>query len=126
MSEGKGCLYAELTPADGDAGMLSLENPEGQDLLITRFAIVTTEAADGATTVDAGIDNDGTGSVDTLLDGQTINAVGFRDNIKDQDTNGQEAILWESDEYITVTKVAGAGDSEEGLVAKAYIEFIRV
>ena len=125
---GKGVFYEEIKiteAAAGDAGILSLANPEGTDLIITRFIIHTTNAADGATTIDAGIDADGTGSADTLLDGRTINAVGFRDNIMDQDTNGQESILWPEDEFVTITKTAGAAESELNLEATVFIEYIR-
>jgi len=125
---GKGVFYTKIKieeAAAGDAGILSLTNPEGVDLIITRFIVHTTNAAAAATTIDAGIDNDGTGSADTLLDGRTVNAVGIRDNIMDQDTNGQEAILWPNDEFITITKVAGAAESELGLEATVFVEYIR-
>lgn len=125
---GKGCFYTDIAieaAAAGDAGILSLANPEGRDLIITRFIIHTTTAATGATTIDAGIDADGTGSADTLLDGVTINAVGIRDNITDQAGNGLQATTWADDQFITITKTVGGALSEVDLVARVSVEYIR-
>lgn len=126
--QGRGCFYTDVSLAvasAGNAGILSLANPEGRDLIITRFIINTTTAAAGATTIDAGIDADGTGSADTLLDGQTINAVGIRDNIQDQAGNGLDAVRWGSGQFITITKTVGGAGSEVGLVARVFVEYMR-
>lgn len=125
---GKGCFYQDISlpaAAAGNAGILSLANPEGKDLIITRFIISTTTASAGATTIDAGVDADGTGSSDTLLDGVAINAVGIRDNIQDQAGNGLDSARWADDAFITITKTAGNAGSEIGLVARVFVEYIR-
>lgn len=124
---GKGSFYADLVAAPtGAAGMLALANPEGVDLIVTRCLIVTTVAAAGATTVDAGIAADAVTNSDTLIDGQVVNAVGLVDNIQDQAGNGLDATLWGATQFLNVSKVAGNALSEAGLVAKIYVEYIRV
>ncbi len=125
MAQGKGCLTGSLTAATttdgGDA--LGLANPEGADLIITRFVLNITTAATGAANVDAGVAADATTSADDLLDGQDVgSAAVVLDNIDDQGTNGQSVLHWDSDEYVTVTPSATLA----GLVGKYYIEYIHV
>jgi len=125
MSEGKGCLYGNLTAATTTAGgdMLNLANPEGVDLLITRFIVNITTEATGAANADAGVAATGT-SNDELLDGVDIgSAAAIFDNVE-QCVDGavaQAVVEWGSDEYVTVTPSATAA----GLVGKYYIEYIR-
>lgn len=125
MSEQVGALKVALVAGTTTAGgdILSLENPEGEDLIITRFIVNVTTPATGAATADFGVAADGETSDDTLLDGQDIgSAAAIFDNIDDQGSNGQSVLLWEADEYITGTPSASAA----GLVGYAYIEYIRV
>jgi len=126
MSEGKGCLYGSLTAGTTTAGgdCLNLANPEGADLLITRFILNITTEATGAATADAGVAATGT-SNDELLDGVDIGtAAAIFDNIEDCiDGNVAQAVVeWGSDEYVTVTPSATAA----GLVGTYYIEYLRV
>ena len=124
---GKGCFYTDLVPAAvGAAGMLAVANPENADLIITRVMIVTTEAGAGATTVDAGIAADAVTADDTLIDGQDVNAVGLVDGVVDRAGNAVVARLWGANEFLTVSKVAGGALSEVGIVAKIYVEYVRV
>lgn len=125
MSEQKGAYKVALTAGTTTTGgdVLSLANPEGVDLIITRFILNVTTAATGAANADAGVAADGTTSSDTLLDGVDIGtAAAIFDNFDDQGTNGQSVLLWGSSQYITVTPSATAA----GLVGYAYIEYIRV
>jgi hypothetical protein len=115
----KVALVAGTTTDGGD--VLSLLNPEGVDLLITRFVLHVTTDATGEANIDAGVAADGTTSSDTLIDGLAI-AAGVFDNIDDQGNNGAATVAWDSDEYITVTPDATCA----GLVGYAYIEYIRV
>lgn len=126
--EGKGAFYVDLVPAaTGVAGgMAGVANPEESDLIITRVCIVTTEAAAGATTVDVGVEADATTSNDTLIDGVAINAIGLVDGVVDRAGNAVVARLWGANQFITVTKTAGAALSEVGLVARLYVEYLRV
>jgi hypothetical protein len=127
MAEGKGAYYGSLTASTtftgGDA--LSLANPEGVDLLITRFIINVTTEATGAATVDAGVAADGSTSNDELLDGVDVGSAPIlKDNIEEcVDGNVAAAVVeWGSDEYLTITPSA----SLAGLVGTYYIEYIRV
>ena len=125
MAEQKGCykvaLVAGTTTTGGD--VLSLLNPEGADLLVTRLVLnVTTDAAGGAN-LCAGVAADGTTSSDNLLDTVAL-AAGTFDNADadNQGTNGKGIQAWDSDEYITITPSATCA----GLVGYAYIEYVRV
>jgi hypothetical protein len=124
MGQGKGCLYGDLTPATTFAGgdMLNLANPEGEDLLITRFILNVTTPSTGAATVDAGVAATGT-SNDELIDGVDVNAAAILvDNVEQcVDTAVAAAVVeWGSDEYLTVTPSA----SVAGLVGTYYVEYI--
>ena len=126
MAVGKGCLYGSLTAATTTAGgdALNLANPEGADLLITRFIINVTTAATGAATVDAGVAATLT-SNDELLDGVDVGTAAILvDNIEQcVDTAVAAAVvLWGSAEYVTVTPSATLA----GLVGTYYIEYIWV
>lgn len=127
MSEQKGAyrvaLVAGTTTTGGD--VLAVANPEGADLIITRFLLDVTTPATGAATANAGVAANGTTSSDTLLDGVDIGtAAALFDNADatDQGTNGKASRKWGSTQYITVTPSATAA----GLVGYAYIEYVRV
>lgn len=127
MAEGKGLYRVALTAGTTTTGgdVLSLANPEGEDLIVTRLLLNITTASTGAATVDAGIAADGTTSSDTLIDGLDVNAAaGLFDNADatDQGTNGKASRTWDSDEYLTITPSATCA----GLVGYAYIEYKRV
>ena len=127
MSEGKGCLRVALVAGTTFTGgdVLSLANPEGADLIITRFIINITTAATGTPSANAGVAADGVTSSDNLIDGCAIgSAVAHFDNADSTlaGTNGRASQPWDSDEYVTVTPSASA----VGLVGYAYIEYIRV
>lgn len=124
MSEGKGAYYSALADADTGGGVLSLANPEGVDVLITRLIINVTTVATAACTVDAGVAAAATTSADDLIDGLDVNgATGCFDNIDDQGTNGQSVLAWDSDQYLTISMKTGAA---AGLVGDAYVEYVVV
>lgn len=103
--------------------ILGLANPEGEDLLITRFVLNVTTPATGAANADAGIAADATTSDDRLLDGVDVGtAAAVFDNFDDQGNKGQSVLAWDSDEYLTITPSASAA----GFVGDVYIEYIRV
>ena len=125
MSEGKGCFRVALTAGTTTAGgdVLSLANPEGEDLIITRAGINVTTPATGAATLDVGVAAAATTTSDTLLDGIDVGtAAAIFDNIDDQGSNGQSIVLWPSDEFVTATPSATCA----GLVGYMYIEYYRV
>lgn len=125
MPEGKGCLSGNLIAGDADVGsMLTLANPEGADLIITRFMILKTTGAGGAFTVDAGVTADPAVSSDTLLDGQSLVAAGLLDNITNQANSGLEAAVWLARSFVVATP---SGDiSATGFEGTYYIEYVRV
>lgn len=125
MAEGKGCFSGELVAGGAGVGsMLALANPEGADLIITRFLIVKAVGAGGAFTVDAGVTNNVAVGSDALLDGQSLVAAGLLDNITNQANNGLGAALWPAASFVVATP---SGDiSATGFVGTYYIEYIRV
>lgn len=124
MSEQKGAYKAALSAITGGGGALSLANPEGADLIVTRLVLDITTPATAACTLDAGIGSGATTSYDNLIDGVDVNAAaGVFDNVEDGGSNGQAVYRWESDGYLTVSEKTGA---IAGLVGNAYVEYIRV
>lgn len=115
---------AAITAATFAGGeILGLANPEGEDLLITRFILNVTTPATGAANADAGIAADATTSDDGLLDGVDVGtAAAVFDNFDDQGNNGQSVLAWGADEYLTITPSASAA----GFVGDVYIEYIRL
>lgn len=124
MSEQTGAYKVALTAVEGTTagGALSLANPEGVDLIITRLILDITTEATGAAAVDAGVAADGETSADNLLDGLDVgSAAGIFDNVDDQGTNGQSVLKWGASQFVTIT----ASATLAGLVGNAYIEYIR-
>jgi len=124
MSEQKGALSGDLTAVTGTTagGIMSLANPEGAALIITRFIINLATEATGSATGDFGVAANGTTSSDTLLDGVNLGAAAaIFDNVDDQGTNGQSVLTWSATQFITGT----ASASLAGLVGTYYIEYIR-
>lgn len=121
MSKQTGSYTVALTPATGTTGgsVVSLANPEGQDLIVTKVVLQVDTPSSGAGTVDAGIAANGTTSADNLIDGQDMNAAaGCFANLG---SNGKRAQKWGSSQYFTITPSA----TMAGLVGFAHIEYIR-
>ena len=118
-----GAYRAALTAATTTTGgaVLSVANPEGVKLLITRFILHIITASNGAATVDAGIAANGTTSADTLIDGKSVATAGAFDNITDKGSNGLPLREWGASQYVTVT----ASATLAGMVGYAYIEYLR-
>lgn len=118
-----GAYRAALTAATTTTGgaVLSIANPEGVKLLITRFILHITTASNGAATVDAGVAANGTTSSDTLIDGKSVATAGAFDNITDKGSNGLPLREWGTSQYVTVT----ASATLAGMVGYAYIEYLR-
>lgn len=124
MSAQNGAYKVALTATTGTTGggALSLANPEGVDLIVTRLVLDITTASTGAATVDAGIAANGTTSSDILIDGKSVATAGVFDNVEDQGTNGRGSVKWGASQYLTIT----ASATLAGMVGNAYIEYIRV
>ncbi len=63
-----------LGQAAGNAGVLSWQNPEAVGVLAAVVIDITT--AQSGQTADVGVDGDGTGTADTLIDGVSLAATG--------------------------------------------------
>jgi hypothetical protein len=124
MSEQKGMYKVALAAVAGGGGVLSLANPEGEDLIVKRLILDITTKTTAACTIDAGVGSGPSTSYDNLIDGLDANAAaGVFDNVEDQGTNGKSSVRWESDGYLTISEKTGA---IAGLVGNAYIEYVRV
>jgi len=119
-----GAYKAALTAVTGTAvgGALKLQNPEGVDLIITRLILDITTKSTGAATVDAGIDDDGAQSSDTLMDAVDVGtAAGVFDSLSGAGTNDKTVVKWPAGHYLVIT----ASATLAGLVGNAYIQWIR-
>jgi hypothetical protein len=124
MSEGKGCLYGDLTALGAGGAMLDLVNPEGADLLITNFVVRSTVVSTGAATIDAGVSANGVTN-DELIDGLDINAALVCESNHDQVTAGTVAeheVVWGATAHLVVFGSAAT----TGFVGKWYCEYIRL
>lgn len=122
MSFYRGAHRVALADAETAGGVLSVANPEGVPLIITRLIVNLTTASAGAGTVDFGIAADGTTLAAELIDGLDVNAAtGVFDNIDDQGASGQSLQPWGVDEFVTGSAASGAAAGLEGF---AYIEYL--
>ena len=120
MAEQKG-VYGPLplTPAGAAGILLAVANPEEADVIITRVTVDVTTESDGAANLQAGVAANATTADGTLI---TATAVGAAATIVDSVDVTQNVQKWEDDEFLTFH---GSADTT-GLVANAYIEYIRV
>ena len=118
-----GNVKVALVAADAAAGVVSLANPEGADLIVTRLVLDITTEATAACTLDAGTAATSILS-DNLIDGlDAAAAAGVFDNGGSAGTNGKQVIRWESDGFLTISVASGAS---AGLVGNAYVEYVHV
>ena len=120
---GSSYLKVTLAQTPGTAGVLSVVNPYGEDVIIGR-TFVNVTAGFGTTTAYLCF---GTGAValtfgNNLIDTITANAAIVLDNITDKGTNGKSRQLWQSGTYITGT----ASITPSTLVGSAFFEILRV
>jgi len=109
-----------MTSATGNAAALSWGNPTGGRIIVQSVIIDITTASGATTTIDVGVDADGTGSDDTLIDGKSTAAAGVISSIDDGGTNGKAARALTSSEYVTGS-ITGTIGSFAGV---AYISYI--
>lgn len=113
-----------LGQAAGNGGVLSWQNPEAVGILAAVIIDITT--VQSAQTADVGVDADGTGTDDALLDGVSLATAGALSSFADGGTNG--AALRKVDakggtnDYITAT----ASGTPSTLVGSAYIVYVPV
>jgi len=109
-----------MTAATGNAAALSWGNPTGGRIIVQNVVIDITTASGATTTIDVGVDADGTGTDDTLIDGKSTATAGVISSIDDGGTNGKAARALTSSEYVTGS-ITGTIGSFEGV---AYITYI--
>ena len=113
-----------LGQSAGNAGVLSWQNPESVGVLAAVVLDITT--VQSAQTADIGVDGDGTGTSDTLVDGVSLATAGAWSSFADAGTNG--AALRKVDakggtnDYVTAT----ASGTPSSLVGNAYIFYLPV
>lgn len=128
-SEGKGTLSIAITGANNtdNAGLGSIANPEGVDLIITRTTFHMKTASDGAANLAAGITTAAAKATDILndldvnsdADGTVYNGHAMQNTAKTAITAPAK---WTSDKYLTLT---GSADTT-GLTGALYVEYVRV
>ena len=113
-----------LGQAAGNAGVLSWQNPESVGVLAAVVVDITTVQA--AQTADVGVDGDGTGTSDTLMDGVSLATAGAVSSFADAGTNGAAFRKVDANggtnDYITAT----ASGTPSALVGSAYIIYVPV
>ncbi len=103
--------FVVIEDLEADANVHGVQNPSDSDCLVAAIVNVTT--VDATETIDVGIDADGTGSDDTLLDGLTVAATGAFSSFSDADTGGN-GVPWRpidkkggTNDYVTFKATAG-------------------
>lgn len=111
-------LVQALAAVDTGGGVLSIENDTLIDRLITVASVRVTTAATEACTVDMGVAAADTGSDDSLLDGQDVNAAAgiFTAPCITK-------VVWPAGEFLTISKATGA---TAGLVGQAIVEYVEL
>ena len=108
----------------GNAGVLSWQNPEAVGVLAA--VVIDVTSAQSAQTADAGVDGDGTGTSDTLMDGVSLAATGAFSSFADAGSNGAAFRKLDAkggtSDYLTVT----ASGTPSSLVGNAYIVYLPV
>jgi hypothetical protein len=119
----KARLKVALATATGAGGMVSLLNPFGVDVFITRAIVDVTTAATGVATANVGVDADGATGDDTLLDGLDIGTAAIlADNLLTPGTNGVAVKRWGATEYLVMSGVADPA----GAVGNLYVDVHRI
>jgi len=107
-----------MTAATGAAGAFAWPNPTGGAIEILSCIVAVTTASGATTTIDVGIDADGTGTSDTLIDGQTtasVNSIG-----SGQGTNGRLGQRCAAGQYVTGSITGTIGS----FAGTAYITYV--
>lgn len=120
MAEGKGAYTAALTATTATTGgaVLSLANPEGADLIITRLLLDVTTGSTGAANLTGGVAAAATTANDGLI---TATAAGSGAVLMDSANTTGRAQKWGANQFLNVT---GSG-STAGMVGKAYVQYVR-
>lgn len=104
------------------AGVLSVLNPEGEDIIVGRTFINVLTGTNTAFALSMGTGTYSTSFGNNLLDTVTATSNELIDNITDKGTNGKSRQLWSNGTYITMT----ASSTPVTFSGTAYIEILRV
>lgn len=108
---------ADTGAAAGD--LCAVLNPEGVALVIDRAVLNITTGSTGASTIDIGVAST-VASNDTIIDGISGATAGVYDNIENQGTNGDSAVVWAADGYVTASEASG---DTTGLVGELWLKY---
>jgi hypothetical protein len=111
----EGRLVKALSAGAGAAGVLSIRNDSGQDLIIEDLVLRITGTVSGQT-VDAGVAATAI-SNDSLIDGGSIASAARLSNHLNPGVNGKTRAYWPNGHFLTVT----ASGTPTGLVGTADI-----
>lgn len=121
-----GSSYLKLTlgTTPATAGVASILNPYGEDVVVGRtFINITTADNAGTNHLTMGVGGaSSTTYTNNLIDHITTNATGVFDNITDKGTNGKSRQLWASATYLTITSTI----TPLSLTGNAFLEIMRV
>lgn len=125
FATGDETLTGNLVANDAAGGVVSLQNPYGEDVYIDLARIITTVVAAGACTVDGGVTSvSGATLSDNLIDGADVRtATGTFDNYNTPDVNGKVRQIWPAGAWFTVSKASGA---TAGLVGTYLLQVTRI
>lgn len=120
----KATIKTALVASDASGGIVSLANPYGVEVFITRCIVDATTAATGVCTINVGVDADGATGDDTLLDGLDVGTAAITtDNLTTPGTNGLPVVRWGATEYLVAEMATGAA---AGIVGSVYVEIQRI
>lgn len=123
---GSSYLKVQLGTNPMTAGVISVVNPFGEDVIIGRsFIQVSTGAGTTTAFLSFGTGQYSTSFGNNLLDAVTVASISsdsLLDNITDKGTNGKSRAIWLSGYYITGT----ASITPATLTGNAYFEILRI
>ena len=115
-------IVTTLGVADTGGGVVSIENPEGVEILITEVILIVATKSTGACTLDIGVAAGATTSGDNIIDGVDVNAAtGKFDNVNDASTNGGRDRALGATQFITASMKTGAA---AGLAGQLIINYV--
>lgn len=120
MAEQKGVFGPVALTARADDGiLLAIANPEEAPVIITRVTVDVTTESTGAANLQVGVAANATTADGGLI---TATAVGAAPTIVDSVDVTQNVRRWAANQFLTFHGSAAT----TGLVANAYVEYIRV
>lgn len=103
-------IKGDLTASDSAAGVVSIQNTYGTDLVVERLFLKIDTASSGACTVNAGVASTAASASD-LLSGASVASTGIVDN---HTAPALSSVLWPSTYYLTVSVASGASSGLVG------------